>query len=331
MPRMHFSPGRGLLLFAIALLSGTVLTACLNTGPTANEIVARSLEHYESAESYEARATSYMFPRSEDPSGTEIIEVERPDKLRYMGPDRTLRAVVIGEQAYVPSESNPGKWTLAVVENPTSLRLLDRALPARFTRTEITGGDDRFWVIKALGGPASVSDIGLNLVFKYELKIRKTDFALVQLTRWDFPLVDIDENDEFISKIAEGTEDMSHMRRVIEISRYGDNFSIEAPPGSDIVIELSRVWPEDQETRVLLSAEIGFWLSQAVPIMELSVEPSVRLVPTRTDISDERGFSGYSTFFPHLAWESNTTYTATLTWGESESDLNIHTWSFTTR
>lgn len=129
----------------------------------------------------------------------------------------------------------------------------------------------------------------------------------------------------------DGTNPLAHMRTVTEVSRYDEDFSIEPPPESDIVIELLRTWPEDLESDVSPRDEVGFYLSEPTAIMDLSIEPAIALVPTEIDHPTLNEFPGVKYFMPEDIWNRDTTYTATLQWGESEGELKTESWTFTTR
>ncbi|MBN4064895.1 Ig-like domain-containing protein, partial [Dehalococcoides mccartyi] len=105
----------------------------------------------------------------------------------------------------------------------------------------------------------------------------------------------------------------------------------EPPSDSDIVIEVMRTWPKDGETIVELHEEIGFRLSEPTAIMELSLVPDITLVRTEFENSVLNGFPGVLIFEPEDAWERETTYTATLSWGDTQADLKTQSWTFTTR
>lgn len=94
------------------------------------------------------------------------------------------------------------------------------------------------------------------------------------------------------------------MRVVFEFSRYDEEFSIEAPPESDIVVELLKTIPEDGDRLSSLTDEIGFFLSEAAPVMDLTIQPAVQLNPIEPDNTQGTIFTGYKTFRPvHLSNE----------------------------
>lgn len=105
------------------------------------------------------------------------------------------------------------------------------------------------------------------------------------MTKWDFPTVLLDEDGNITQRIPEEGEDwdsftLAYLRTVTEISELDVDFSIKAPPEADIVVELIRTWSKDSASDVSPRDEVGFYLSEATAIMELSVAPAIRLVPS---------------------------------------------------
>ena len=332
---MHLLSAIRTFVLMFALPVAAVSVACVNTEPTPDEIVARSREFTKSVNSYATKSTNYMMPRSKEGTSSGLTLVERPEHMLFLSTDGSPRFIVIGNMQYRPAESEPGKWSRSPNENSGVPGVLGFIFPPNFLESEVIESKGDFYVIEGFGAPPSKPGTDQNWANRYQLKIRKSNFALIELTRWDFPLVKLDENGDIAEIIPGPGEDSSsnmlHMRKVAEFSRYDEDFLIEAPPESDIVIELSRTIPEDGDWLSSLTAEIGFFLSEAAPIMDLTIQPAIELIPIKPENPRFAIFTGRKTFKPNPSFERNTTYTATLTWGESESDLNIHTWSFTTR
>ena len=156
------------------------------------------------------------------------------------------------------------------------------------------------------------------------------------MTKWDFPTVLLDEDGNITQRIPEEGEDwdsftLAYLRTVTEISELDVDFSIKAPPEADIVVELIGTWPKDSASDVSPRDEVGFYLSEATAIMELSIEPTIPLVQTKIDQSSFNEFPGVKIFKPEGIWERDTNYTATLRWGESKDNLKTESWVFTTR
>ncbi|MDP6667288.1 MAG: hypothetical protein QF357_07800 [Dehalococcoidia bacterium] len=107
---------RALVLVA-TLVTGVVVTACDGSVPTPDEIVEKSRAHAIAANSYAAFTTHYFDPESEEASGTQDIQVERPGNYRYPGTDDSTEIILVGDTAFRPVESKPGKWLRATVEN----------------------------------------------------------------------------------------------------------------------------------------------------------------------------------------------------------------------
>lgn len=325
----------------LILLVGVVSAACSSTELTPAEIVAKSREYSESVRSYAVKSTNYRMPASEEGTSSGLTLVEKPENVLILDTGGSPRFIVIGDTLYRPSESVAGKWSRSANENPVVNEnsgipgILGVIFPPNFLEAEVVESNGDYYVVEGFGTPRSKPGVDMNWANRHQLKIRKSDFALIELTRWDFPLAKLDDNGDIAEKIPEDGEDsstdISHMRAVVEFSRYNEAFSIEAPAESDIVVELARTIPEDGETLSSLTDEIGFFLSEAAPIMNLTVQPVVQLIPVKPADSRFAIFTGYKTFKAHPSFERNTTYTATLTWGESESVLSKHTWSFTTR
>ncbi|MCI0837973.1 MAG: hypothetical protein J4N80_12280 [Chloroflexi bacterium] len=341
MPHMHLLSAIRTSVLLFALPVAAVSVACVNTEPTPDEIVARSREFTKSVNSYATKSTSYMMPRSEEGTSSGLTLVERPGNVVILGTDGSVRFIIIGDTMYRPAESEPGKWSRSANENPVTNEnsgvpgVLGFIFPPNFLEAEVIESSGDFYVIEGFGTPPSKPGVDQNWAKRHQLKIRKSNFAVIELTRWDFPFVKLDENGDIAEIIPGPGEDSSsnmlHMRTVAEFSRYDEDFLIEAPPESDIVIELSRTIPEDGDWLSSLTAEIGFFLSEAAPIMDLTIQPAIELIPIKPENPRFAIFTGRKTFKPNPSFERNTTYTATLRWGNSESDLNTHTWSFTTR
>ena len=329
---MHFSPGTRLSVFAIALFSGAVLSACLNAGPTANEIVAKSREYSESVESYAVSTTLYLYPARNEATTTDMARIDRPDRVQYLDESGAPRAIAVGDYRYQIAASGSNKWLRLPVETPGSLDVLDLIFPTDFLEAEVVESDGDYYVIEGFGVTRARPDFEILPADRMKLIILKTNFALIELTDWDFPPTRVDENGEIeILADPESYQDMAHMRVVFEFSRYDEEFSIEAPTESDIVVELLKTIPEDGERLSSLTGVVGFFLSEAAPVMDLTVQPAIQLNPIEPDNRQGAIFTGYKTFRASPSFERDTTYTATLKWGESESDLNTHTWTFTTR
>ena len=72
------------MILAALLTITALLSACTTDDPTADEIVSKSREHFNSAGSYEARTISYQFPRSDEPSSNYPWRIERPGNVEIM-------------------------------------------------------------------------------------------------------------------------------------------------------------------------------------------------------------------------------------------------------
>ncbi|MDP6667287.1 MAG: Ig-like domain-containing protein [Dehalococcoidia bacterium] len=191
--------------------------------------------------------------------------------------------------------------------------------------TELVDSDGEHYVIEGLGLPPASAGLGENFAARHRLKIRKSDFALIELIHWDYPIITLNELGEITDRDdKERYKAIAYMRSVVEFSRYGEDFAIPAPTESDIVVELFTTWPRDNDKNLSVNAEFGFHLSEAVPVMLLEIDPPTRLVST-TDAGGYKAFTAESSFDP------DTTYTVTLNWGDSESALETITWSFSTR
>lgn len=268
----------------------------------------------------------YYDPVDVEARDAEIFQVERPDNNQYLRGDGTPRLIVLGDVAYRQAEAYPDKWTRLSVEYPETPDILNVAFPPVFAEAEIIDSNDEIYIIEGFGTPPIDSGLDQKYANKHRLRIRKSDFALMELVRWDNPIVELDEDGEIVGDLPdeETYKDTEHLRAIVGFSRYNEDFGIKAPAGTDIVVELFSTWPPDGETNLSVNTEFGFQLSEPVPVMVLTTEPFVDLVIT----TDSGGYKGFTA---DPAFEPATTYTAKLEWGNGDDETIITTWSFTTR
>ena len=312
-------------LLKLLVIVAALLSAVCGSERTADEIVSKSRTHFEAMISFETNTIHYFNPNVDEPSTSDRMRIALPSSFLFLDPDGTIRIISIENTVYRRAESEEGKWTRSANENVTGgntnqRNLLIGIFPATFFEADLVESDNDFFVVEGFGSVYNNLGEVANRARWHQLRIRKSDFALVELTKWDFPTVLLDDDGNVTQRIPEEGEDtdpfpVAHLRTVTEISEHDVDFSIEAPPEVDIVIELLRTWPKEMATDVSPRDQVGFYLSEATAIMELSVNPAIQLVPSELDHPVMNEFPGVKIFKPDRIWERDTTYTATLRWG----------------
>ena len=325
------------LLFAVAILG-----ASCSSSPelTADEIIGKSREHFESAATFETRQTQNIMLTEGSVLYTSVMRIAPPGAFTQLDEDGSVEIIAVDRSLYRRSESSPGMWTRTVgsssVDNTNNEKLLVAFFPPKMFDAELIETTDETYVIEGFGTIFSNQGIILDKARLYELTVRKSDFALIKSVRFDSSTVSLGENGEITRlRPKDPAEDDTFPDRrdrfVIEISRYNEDLGIEAPPESDIVVDVLRIWPTDESTIVEPQEEVGFYLSEATAIMELSIEPSIELIDAKIDHSSLNEYPGVVAFKPVDNWDSKTEYTATMSWGDSGDALQSQSWTFTTR
>ncbi|NQW20257.1 MAG: hypothetical protein HQ477_05970 [Chloroflexi bacterium] len=338
---MHINKRYFLPLAVLVVALGILLTNLLTTEPlTAEQIIENSREHFDTVSSFETNVTHYFNPNLDQPTTRARMRIEPPANFTILNDDGSTRIIAIENTVYRPVESEHGKWSRSVNENAfgnsNEQNLLVGFFPPTFFQSELVEFDSDTYAVEGFG--TTYNNLGLpsGTATWHRLTIRKSDSALVESIKWDFPTVTLDENGEVVETFpqptnGDGTTPFAHMRTITEITRYNEDLSIIPPPETDIIVELLRTWPKDLETGVTPRDDVGFHLSEPTPIMDLTIEPPIRLVPTVIDHPALKEFPGVVVFKPEDFWTRDTTYTVTLTYGESGEDLRTRSWSFTTR
>jgi hypothetical protein len=337
---MHLHRKWLVLIVLIPLYTAVFLAAC-EAEPTADEIVAKSRTHFEAANSFETNTVQYLFPNVDEPSNSNRMRIELPSRFLFLTPEGATRIISIDNTVYRLAEQEDGKWTRSVNENVAGgnadqLNLLVGFFPLTFFEAELVESDGETYVVEGFGRVYNNLGLPADWANWHRLKIRKSDFALMELTKFDYPTVSLGDDGEITETFEQpsdedGTHPFAHMRTVAEVSRYNEDFGIIAPSDRDIVVEVMRTWPQDLAFDVRPRDQIGFRLSEPTAIMNLTVEPEIVLVSTEIDHPTLNEFPGVKAFKPEDIWGRDTTYTATLRWGDSQGDLKTRSWSFTTR
>jgi hypothetical protein len=328
-------------IISASTLIFTVLVSCSSVpNLTAEEIITKSREHFASTTSFEATATHYFNPNLDEPSTVDRLWVEPPSNFAHLDQDGSPRVMAINDTVYRRSEMHAGKWSRSIAEgaigNSNEKNLLVGFFPPRMFEIEFADSDDDHYTIEGYGERYNNLGIASGSGSWHRLKIRRSDFALVESTRFDYPSVSIDENGEFDHEIPQptdpdGSTPFAHMRTVTTVSRYNEDLGIDPPSESDIIVELVRTWPKDGEGNIQDRGIIGFLLSEPVEIMDLSLSPPTALEITEINHPTLNEFPGVRFFKPTDSWERDTTYIATLTWGDSTGDVETISWTFSTR
>jgi len=332
MSHMHFGHLRSVVLSCTALAMAFVAIRCADDELSADQIFNKSQEHFAAVNAFEANITYSKLPDRFDPGKTEYFRFERPNTLEILNDDGSSRMFIKGDMRYIPSISQPGKWSRTPVgesSDPDSFELL---FPQFLLEPKIIEADADTYVIEAFTNRSLTEEVFNSLLRRFHFKFRKSDFALVEHSEWDSPInVQVDENGVVTVRDPDEVDpQMSHRRTVTQFSNFRDTTSILTPAESEIAIDVLRIFPEDGET-IWAGEQIGYYLSEAAPIMELTLDPPAALIPEREKAGRVSLFTGRKMFSAEETLVRKTTYTATLKWGDSQDDLFAHSWTFTIR
>lgn len=350
-------------LLSLALAIAVLLVACQNPEPSARsiqpemssaelaEIVAKSRERSEAVESYATRTTSYRSIENHDPSPTKASQVDRVTSAIFVEPNEVHHRedvvyydhepmIITPDITYVSANTDSSRWKQSKYGLPFSQRLgsadiLGLMFPEQFFYLQLARSDGNHYVIEGFG--IFKEEAGLDDPYygtdteqpvnadRMQLKIRKSDYALVKLIRWDLPVAEVNKNDEItIMRLPSG---LAHLRDVHEFSQIDEGISVEVPNLPAVLIGLDSFRPEDGAQHVGLHSEIYIELGESFELIDIQLDPPVPLLTVEPQFS----WFNSSRFKPQRSFAPGTNYTATITWRDSEGGLHAHTWTFTTQ
>ncbi|MBC8453203.1 MAG: hypothetical protein H8D69_01880 [Chloroflexi bacterium] len=184
------------IIVSLIVLTAALATVCSSDQPPASEIVSNSLEHAAAVESYTVKSSFYLTPESEEVTQSEYAQIQRPNKFQILDVDGTPRFLIDGESSFRRSDTQQGKWTRYVSENPVNLDTLSSQLPDRFVDLELVEYENGVYVVDGFGIDEPLNEDAMNRAIRYTLKILASDFALIEMTRWDFPSATINAQGE---------------------------------------------------------------------------------------------------------------------------------------
>lgn len=305
-------------------------------GLTVQEVLRRSKEHALAATSFRSRSVPPESHGAEarERSRASFIEYVAPDMQRRIGSDGEVDMIVVGDALYRPSSNDDGKWWIS----EGFQGFVAAALPTRMIPFDLAGasfidlGDPEYFVIQGYANSlyrVGASPLpGTDTPKLHELRIRKDTFEFFSSRSWAIPLVvEHDETLDETTLLVRQAEILARPEDVgLEIFHYNVDIDIQ-PPDSWFAGAFPRE-PMEDDTGVHRNTKITYLLTQPVEIADLSISPEIEL----TFLGEEpaQGSAVRRRYDLVTPLELATEYTLTLTWGNSESDMQTMSWSFTT-
>jgi hypothetical protein len=196
-------------LAALVISLGIILANLLAVEPlTADEIVAKSREHFEAASSYQAMYVQYS-PADGEPIYSAPTQMVRPDKVVLLDNDGIVRSKLLDEMVYSRSESQPDKWVRRAFPEGQGPSRFDLHFPSIVYDAEfISTTSDEYFMIEGWAGqpprvpvPPGVGHPPLEpvrspYVRRIRLQISTEDYALWEYSMWSTfePAAQVDED-----------------------------------------------------------------------------------------------------------------------------------------
>lgn len=335
MPSMHID--KRYVVPLLALVASVVILVANQFStepPTAGQIFEKSRALFSTATSYQLEVIDYSLTSTE-PQNTIRLQFVRPDIVKLLDSEGETITLTSGHTVYARSEELGGKWFSRSDIEYSQLGLFNPFFPLELFEPELVETTDDYYVIDGWARRTNSSDSYTSIVNRVRLKVASKNFAIVeQAWRSTFadPFGTVDENGNVeINSAIDVSEEYSSRRTVFAYSSFGENFDVAPPSAEDLVIEVIRTWPSDDNLVSNLAESVGFWISDGVEVMDLTIEPHIELEKSDPpQESPSRGY-GFKWYKPVPWFEKQTTYTATLTYGDPDANLRTESWSFTTR